>query len=314
MKTPEISIVVCTLDRPGQLEMALLSCLGLRDIGGYRIEILIVDNSPSGTARHVVRRLAASAPVPVRYVGESRRGIAHARNAGIAAAAAPLIAFLDDDMRLSPNWLGAVIRGMEDNRADALICAITPSLEDDRETVDTRTLGVYRRDLGLPEGSRVPIKRSGHIPMAGAGNSVLRRASCCDGPEPFDPAFGNGGEDTDFFLRLGRRTSNIRWSVEGMAYEMVSPNRAKFDFVAQATFNGSRNLARALIKNSRHRLASKAALLMIGTGQGVSRLARHYVLRTLGSAEAPYAKLGAMAGFGKIPWRLDRGAWWALPR
>jgi glycosyltransferase involved in cell wall biosynthesis len=314
MKNPEISIVVCTLDRPGQLELALLSCLGLLDLDAYCVELLIVDNSPLSTARDLANRLAACARVPIRYFHEPRQGIAHARNAGIAAAAAPLIAFLDDDMLLSPNWLGSVMRGMAENQADALICAITPSLEDTRQIVDARTLAIYRRDLGLDEGSRVPIKASGHIPMAGAGNSVLRRASCFSVAEPFDPAFGNGGEDTDFFLRLGRRASNIRWSVDSMAYEMVSPNRAKLEFVAYSTFHGSRNLARALIKNSRHRLASKAALLMIGVTQGVWRLTRYYLLRTLGSAEAPYARLGAMAGFGKIPWRLDKGAWWALPR
>ena len=80
-----------------------------------------------------------------------------------------MIAFLDDDMLLSPNWLSSVMFGMAENQADALICAITPSLEDSRQIVDTRTLAIYRRDLGLYRRQPRPIEASGHIPMAGAG-------------------------------------------------------------------------------------------------------------------------------------------------
>ncbi len=311
---PDITIIICTLHRLQQLEAALLSCLALRHLDTYDVEILVVDNSPDADGWDVVSRLADSGMAPIRHVHEPRVGIAHARNSGIAAARAPLIAFVDDDMRLSPGWLHCVMCRMTEGRADALICAITPRVEDLRQVADPRVLAAYCRDLGLPEGSRVRRKPSGHIPGAGAGNSVLRRATCIIEPEPFDPAFGNGGEDTDFFMRLGRRVPKILWSADSMAYEMVSPTRATMDFVTYGAVRGSRNLARALIKNSRHRLITRAALLTIGCGQGICRMAYYYLLRVARPADAPYARLSAVAAFGKVPWRLERGSWWALPR
>ncbi|MDQ2764579.1 MAG: hypothetical protein M3Y22_14215, partial [Pseudomonadota bacterium] len=143
---------------------------------------------------------------------------------------------------------------------------------------------------------------------------VLRRATCVAGAEPFDPAFGNGGEDTDFFLRLGRRVPNVLWSGDSMAYEIVSPTRARIDFVRHGALRGSRNLARALIKNSRHRLVTIASLFAIGCGQGLCRMAYYYFLLVTRPADAPYARLSAVAAFGKVPWRLEHGSWWELPR
>lgn len=311
---PDITIIICTLHRPQQLEAALLSCLALRHLDTYGVEIVVVDNSPDADGREVVSRLADAGMALIRHVHEPRVGIAYARNSGIAAAQGPLIAFVDDDMRLSPQWLGCVMRRMTDGKADALICAITPRADDPGRVADPRALAMYRRDLGLPEGSRVRVKPSGHIPGAGAGNSVLRRATCVTEAEPFDPAFGNGGEDTDFFLRLGRRVPEILWSADSMAYETVSPTRVSMNFVTYGTLRGSQNLARALIKNSRHRLITRAALLAIGCGQGLCRMAYYYLLLVARPADAPFARLSAVAGFGKVPWRLGRGSWWALPR
>src|SRR5271166_2597172 len=304
MDSPDITIIICTLNRPQQLEEALLSCLALHDLRTYDVEVLVVDNSPEANGRGVVTRVASSVAANVRYLHEPRIGIAHARNSGITAARAPLIAFIDDDMRVSPHWLGSVMRCMTERQADALICAITPQNEDSQQRVDARILACYRRDMGLPEGSRVRIKANGHIPQAGAGNSVLRRVTCIIEAEPFDPQFGNGGEDTDFFLRLGRRLPKILWSAESMAYEIVSPARARIDFVTHGALCGSRNLARAMIKNSRHRQMTRLSLLTIGCAQGAWRMVYYCVLRVRGSADAPYARLSAVAGFGKVPWRL----------
>ncbi len=314
MVVPDISIVICTLNRPEHLEEALGSCLALRDIETYAVEIVVVDNSPDAVAEPIVARLSLNSPIEIRYVTEARLGIALARNAGVAAARAPLIAFVDDDMRLSPGWLGCVMRRMTKSAADALVCAIAPVAEDPRQRVDARALDIYRRDLDLSDGSPVRVKRSGHIPGAGAGNSVLRRATCIDSDEPFDPAFGNGGEDTDFFLRLGRQNAKVVWSADSLAYEIVSQRRTTMEFLTHGAVRGSRNLARALVKNSRWRAITKLMLLAIGVGQGLCRMACYGGLLLVRSEDADYMRLSAMRGFGKIPWAARHGSWWAMPR
>jgi len=312
---PLISIVICTLRRPKHLLQALDACLSLRSPGACEVEILVVDNSLEASARDLVLGAAANAPIPIRFVHEPRTSIAHARNTGVAASHAPLIAFIDDDMRPSSAWLVQVMRGMELEKADALIGAIEPVPEEEGQEADPRLLDMYRRDLRLPEGSSLPVRKNGYISGVGTGNSVLRRATCVDGVECFDPAFGRtGGEDTDFFQRLGRRRLKIVWSAQALAYEIVSPRRATLDYAIYSAFHGSQNFARVTIKNSRHRLRTRMALAAVGAAQGSARLCQYALLRLVRSDEASYAQLSAAAALGKIPWLPDQRPWWETPR
>jgi glycosyltransferase involved in cell wall biosynthesis len=97
--TPEASIVICTFDRPCALADALRSCVRGAMPGGLTREIIVADNSRDGYAEYVVRAVAAETgtDIPLRSVRASPPNISIARNAGIAAARAPVIAFLDDD-------------------------------------------------------------------------------------------------------------------------------------------------------------------------------------------------------------------------
>jgi succinoglycan biosynthesis protein ExoM len=313
MSVPDISVVICTLRRIQHLKEAVLSCLALRSQDRFSLEIIVVDNSPEAGAADLVKALAAEATATIRYVHEPRTNIAYARNTGIAAAQAPLIAFVDDDMRLSPQWLPSVMRTMVAQDADALVGAIEAIAEHSDQAPDARILNFYCRNLGLPEGVRIKCRRSGHISGIGTGNSVLRRA-CIISPQPFDPAFGGGGEDTDFFLRLGQRNLNVVWSSDSRAYEIVSSRRATLSFVTHRAFRGSQNYARALIKNSRRRWLTAFVLAGIGAAQGLAHVAYYAALVLMRSEAAQYARLSAACGLGKIPWVPYRSSWWEIPR
>jgi len=314
MSVPEISIVICTLRRVQLLKEAVLSCLALRSQDRFSLEIIVVDNSPEAGAADLVKLLAAEASATIRYLHEPRTNIGYARNTGIAAAQAPLIAFVDDDMRLSPQWLPSVMRTMVAHGADALVGAIEPIAEHSDQAPDVRILNFYCRDLGLPEGGRIKCRRSGYISGIGTGNSVLRRATCIISSQPFDPEFGGGGEDTDFFLRLGQRGLNVVWSTDSVAYEIVSSRRATISFVTHRAFLGSQNYARALIKNSRRRWLTAFVLAGIGAAQGVAYVTYYAALVLMRSEAAQYARLSAACGLGKIPWVPYRSSWWEIPR
>lgn len=103
----DLSIVLTTYNRAGTLTPALESLLA-QDLDPACYEIIVVDNNSTDGTRELVESFARRAP-SVRYVFEPRQGISFGRNAGIHAAVAPVIAFTDDDVRVSANWVSTVL-------------------------------------------------------------------------------------------------------------------------------------------------------------------------------------------------------------
>ena len=105
---PTISVVISTHNRGALLEGALRDLLAQRGAPAY--EVVVVDNNSTDDTRALVTRLMAESAGRLRYVFEPRQGVAYGRNAGVAAARAPIIAFTDDDVRARPDWLAVIHR------------------------------------------------------------------------------------------------------------------------------------------------------------------------------------------------------------
>src|SRR5579864_5940100 len=97
----EVSIVIPTYLRPDMITRAVNTCLAQEAVD-VPFEIVVVDNDPAGSAQPTIAALAENSAVPIRYVAETRPGISHARNTGVASAAGRYIAFLDDDEEAEP--------------------------------------------------------------------------------------------------------------------------------------------------------------------------------------------------------------------
>jgi glycosyltransferase involved in cell wall biosynthesis len=110
---PTVSVIVCTRDRPHDLRSCLDSIAALRT---RPREVIVVDNSPSDVATRELCR-----DYPVRYVPESRPGLARARNRGIVEAGGEVVAFTDDDCVVDRHWLD----GLGDPFNDPLVMALT---------------------------------------------------------------------------------------------------------------------------------------------------------------------------------------------
>jgi glucosyl-dolichyl phosphate glucuronosyltransferase len=110
---PSVSVVICTYNRADLLPAALEDVLAQNDPQTPAFELLVVDNNSTDSTRAVVER-AEARDGRVRYLRETKQGLSHARNAGIAAACAPVIAFTDDDVRVGPDWLSTIMRTMRE--------------------------------------------------------------------------------------------------------------------------------------------------------------------------------------------------------
>lgn len=191
-----ISVIVCTFDHAQSL-LATLHSLAAIDFDATRgWELIVVDNNSSdGTAR-TVREFAGRAGVPVQYAFEGRQGLSYARNCGMALAHGEIIAFTDDDVRVSANWLTELDREFSADPAVALVCGRTIPVHD----------GLY--PLGVKDSPDRTLYRHPSPPLhIGIGNNLAVRRSVARQVGTFDVQLGAGtrcgaAEDTDYIYRV----------------------------------------------------------------------------------------------------------------
>lgn len=94
--------------------MESVSSVLAQSLGAW--ELLIIDDASSDGALTVANELAAQDPRIRVIVLKQNRGVAHARNAGIAQARGQYIAFLDSDDLWLPDKLESQIRFMTEHK------------------------------------------------------------------------------------------------------------------------------------------------------------------------------------------------------
>ena len=100
----DVSVVLSTYNRSSLLAPALQALLA-QSTAAPNYEVLVVNNNSSDGTAELVQSLVTCNPGKLRYLFEEKQGLSYGRNAGIAAACAPIIAFTDDDVRVSPDWV-----------------------------------------------------------------------------------------------------------------------------------------------------------------------------------------------------------------
>ncbi len=100
----QVSVVMPTHNRWAQLSRVLE---GYREqtIGLDQFEVIVCDDASDDGTPDRVRAFAETAPYALRYLRQEKKGPAAARNMGIGAARAPLVALTDDDCVPDPHLL-----------------------------------------------------------------------------------------------------------------------------------------------------------------------------------------------------------------
>jgi GT2 family glycosyltransferase len=187
MQALAVSIVIPTRNRARYLEVALASLAG-QDLDAPH-EVLVVDDGSGDDTEAVV--VAAGS----RYIRQpSRAGLNAGRNAGVRASAAPVIAFLDDDVFAPPGWLRALRDGVERRpEFEAFGGPIRARFEGrapsscgrEKPPITTLDLGASDREVDLVWGANMAIRR-------GAFERV----------GPFDESIADHGDEEEWLLRL----------------------------------------------------------------------------------------------------------------
>jgi len=308
---PAATVVITTHDRPALLEAALRSCLANATRRGLAYEVVVADNSLAGYAAGIVAGLGGT--VPVRAVPCAPANISVARNAGLRAAAAPLVAFLDDDQEVEPGWLDALVDAMAPGREggpDGAVGVVRARLDAGLAPPPWDPANrLFSRTSALPDGTSIDVSgpRRPRDFVMGTGNSIWRAATCFTDAAPFDADFGTtGGEDLELFLRLYHRGRRFVWCAGAIAHERVPPARLRLRYQLRRAYGGGQVYAAA---NLRHSGIGRADVMARGFLQAAFHGGLALVLAPLALLHLPGARgrfgraaLTAAGGLGKLTW------------
>jgi hypothetical protein len=95
-----ISVAIITANRPLQLQRCLHS---LMHLSRSPEELLIVDSGGESSTRKVFEKFQPL--FPIHYLHIDQKGVAFARNVAARTAHGEIVAFVDDDASVTPDWL-----------------------------------------------------------------------------------------------------------------------------------------------------------------------------------------------------------------
>ena len=214
-KEPVVSVVVPARNATATIS-ALLAGLDRQAFDDPWELVVVDDHSTDGTA-DLAERWGARV---VRL--ETQSGPAAARNAGLAAARAPLVAFTDADCEPTPAWLAELVSAL--GEADLATGPVLP----------------------VPDVPRGPFARTLHVtsesPLYETANLAVRSelAERVGGFEPFAPRAdgvrtglrpsvedGHFGEDAVFAWRARRLGARVAFAERALVHHAVFPRGAR---------------------------------------------------------------------------------------
>src|SRR5271165_4691357 len=102
----DLSLLICTYNRADLLARTLEHIATQAVRAGTRWEAIVVDNNCTDATAEVVHRFAGDPRFPpLKYLREPRQGVAFARRLGLLESQGELVAFVDDDCFLAPDWI-----------------------------------------------------------------------------------------------------------------------------------------------------------------------------------------------------------------
>ena len=168
------SIIIPTFNRCAALERTLNSLIKIHK-QGKNYEVLIVNNGSTDGTSAMVEGFRSQ--LQFRVMNESMPGLLSARHRGAMESAGDICVFIDDDVRLDPEWLNALQDGFKD---PSVILVGGPSRP------------LFEVEQPLPAGR---VDRHRQVSFV-AARVEQDQAHLADGPDPVDDK-DNAGDDGD---------------------------------------------------------------------------------------------------------------------
>jgi glycosyltransferase involved in cell wall biosynthesis len=202
-----ISVLICTRDRPEGVAQALESVVDCDHTGLGTVDVHIMDQSTTTATRTIVEELATRHADQARIVYHhlEKAGLSRAYNLGVQACAGDIIACTDDDVIVHRHWLTTIARAFcEDPELGLLYGQVL---------VPAELANVPSDEIVIPSLSRTTRqrlhRRDRNFVLWGMGADMAMRRIAHESVGGFDEALGGGAplrssQDFDFSLRVYR--------------------------------------------------------------------------------------------------------------
>lgn len=230
-----VSIIICTYNREQYLGETLERLAANRYGGAW--ELVLVNNNSTDSTAQICDTFAAVHPeVTFRYFVETKQGLSHARNRGMAEAKGDWLVFLDDDAFVEKDYL-ARLEQYTKELADmaAFGGRIYPLFEDGKTP---RWLCRWNRSWlsAIDKGDKLSVFEGSEFPI---GANMGFRSDIAVRCGEFDTTLGRsgknliGGEEKDYFNRIKAQTGKIYYLPEIAVQHCIPPSRTTDDYIAR---------------------------------------------------------------------------------
>ena len=169
----EISIVIPTFQRAGQLSEVLDHLFASKVCDFEDVEVIVVDDGSSTPAHSVVEEKHPARPFRLKYVYQENAGPAEARNNGFRNASNELVLFIDDDILVFPDLMMAHAAAHAE-RPGSVIFGQSPYAEVDKSTPAYRYLNLLI-DAGHESIGAEPQAKYVQVEIVASGNLSVEK-------------------------------------------------------------------------------------------------------------------------------------------
>lgn len=204
---PRVSVVIVSYRRFEEIEHCLSDLAAQRTGVSFEV-VLILQAYPAGAPERLARTFSSAFPLRV-YHSERGLGVHGARNAALARTSGEIVAFLDDDVRVPPTWIDALVPYYDDASIGGVGGAVShPGSNRLTSRLVRPVLGLssnrYRIDWGgfhaIPWSSH-PAEDQDADWLSGCNMSFRRQA--LEQVRGFDEGYGSYGfDDVDICVRV----------------------------------------------------------------------------------------------------------------
>jgi glycosyltransferase involved in cell wall biosynthesis len=197
---PKISVVICAYNAERTMHACLESLQALR----YpNFEVIVVNDGSTDATLEIAEQFSG-----IRIISQENKGLSAARNAGIDAAAGPIVAFTDSDCVVDPDWLTYLAYSFVNG---GFVAVGGPNLPPPEES---RTAACVAASPGGPTHVLLNDQVAEHIP----GCNMAFRKDVLEQTGGFDPVFRAAGDDVDLCWRLQNEGHAIGFSAAAMVW------------------------------------------------------------------------------------------------